>query len=185
MKLLAIVGSPRVNGHTNYLVEQALEEAAKLGAQTEKIILSQFRVNPCQAHDKCNSFSSCVLKDDAAKILEKFVQADGVILATPVYYYNVSAQLKAFIDRNHILYAHGQKAKAKVVGLIVIASAIGIEDTLSTLKNFVSSSFSVDSRHIFTVSGYAGEAGDIKNNTSMIDEARKLGKQIVGNLTGS
>ena len=54
-----------------------------------------------------------------------------MILATPVYYYNISAQLKAFIDRNHILYAHGQKAKAKVVGIIVIASAIGIEDTLS------------------------------------------------------
>jgi multimeric flavodoxin WrbA len=51
LKLLAIVGSPRLKGNTNYLVDQALEEAEKLGAQTEKITLSQYKVNPCLGHD--------------------------------------------------------------------------------------------------------------------------------------
>jgi hypothetical protein len=64
LKILAIVGSPRLNGNTNYLVDKALEEAATLGAHTEKIILSQFIVNPCLGHENCASFDYCQQKDD-------------------------------------------------------------------------------------------------------------------------
>ncbi|TET68945.1 MAG: flavodoxin family protein, partial [Dehalococcoidia bacterium] len=117
MKLLAIVGSPRLKGNTNYLVGQALKEAAALGAETEKIVLSQYVVNPCLGHDNCASFDACQQKDDAGWILDRLCQADGVIIATPVYYYNVSAQMKAFIDRNYFLYKHNQKYKARAVGI--------------------------------------------------------------------
>lgn len=58
MRLLAIIGSPRPDGNTSYLVEQALAEAAGRGAQTGKIMLSQYRVNPCLGHDDCASFKS-------------------------------------------------------------------------------------------------------------------------------
>ena len=108
MKILAIVGSPRPKGNSNYLVDQALEEASKLAVDTEKIVLSQYEVNPCLGHDDCASFESCLQKDDAGWIFDRFREADGVILATPVYYYNVSAQMKAFIDRNYFLYTHDQ-----------------------------------------------------------------------------
>ena len=69
MKLLAIIGSPRLNGNTNYLVEQALGEAEKLGVQTEKIVLSQYEVNPCLGHKDCATFDSCLQKDDTEWIL--------------------------------------------------------------------------------------------------------------------
>ncbi len=81
MKILAIVGSPRLKGNINYLVDQALEEAQELGAETEKIVLSQYEVNPCLGHDDCASFESCRQKDDAGWILDRFCEADGVILA--------------------------------------------------------------------------------------------------------
>ena len=55
MKLLAIVGSPRLEGNTNYLVDQALEEASKLGAEVAKLVLSQYKLNPCLGHDDCGS----------------------------------------------------------------------------------------------------------------------------------
>ena len=84
MKILAIVGSPRPKGNTNYLVDQALEEASKHKAQVEKIDLCKYKVNPCLGHDDCSSFDSCTQKDDAKWILDKFLNADGVILATPV-----------------------------------------------------------------------------------------------------
>lgn len=184
MILLAIVGSPRLNGNTNYLVDQALKEAAKLGAETEKIVLSEVCVNPCQGHDNCDSFASCIQEDDMAGILGKFIEADGVILATPVYYYNVSAQLKAFIDRNYFLYMHEQKAKAKVVGIIVVAGGEGIEDTLWTIRKYINGSFNVESAHILTVSGYASEAGSAKNDVSLVGEAKKLGRQMVAILRG-
>ncbi len=84
MNILAIVGSPRLNGNTNYLVDQALKEAARLGAQTEKIVLSQYKLGPCQGHENCNEFDSCLQKDDGTWILKRFCEADGLILATPL-----------------------------------------------------------------------------------------------------
>ncbi len=178
MKILAIVGSPRLKGNVNYLVDQALREAREVGAETEKIVLSQYEVNPCLGHDKCASFESCLQKDDAGWILDKFREADGVILATPVYYYNVSAQMKAFIDRNYFLYKHDQKYGARVVGIIVVAEQMGIEDTLHTLKQFADE-FNVAKDKVFVVSGYANKMGDAKKNLLLVNDARKLGKQMV------
>ena len=181
MKLVAIVGSPRLKGNTNYLVDQALNEAAKLGAQTEKIVLSQYQVNPCLGHDDCPSFESCQQKDDTGWILDRFREADGVILATPVYYYNVSAQMKAFLDRNYFLYKHDQKYKARAAGIIIVAEQMGIEDTLHTLRQFTDE-FSIEKNKLFITCGYANKIGDAKNNLPLVEEARKLGRQMVESL---
>ena len=178
MKILAIVGSPRLTGNTNYLVDQALEEASKLAIDTEKIVLSQYEVNPCLGHDDCASFESCLQKDDAGWILNRLREADGVILATPVYYYNVSAQMKAFIDRNYFLYTHDQKCKLRAVGIIVVAGEIGIEDTLHTLRQFTNELDAKKDR-IFVVSGCATKLGDVKKNLPLVEEARNLGRQMV------
>ena len=182
MKLLAMVGSPRLNGNTNYLVDQALEEAAKLRAQTEKLIISQYEVNPCLGHDDCASFDSCQQKDDMGWILDRFCEADGVLLATPVYYYNVSAQMKIFIDRNYFLYKHHRKPRARAVGIIVVANTEGIEDTLHTLKQFIDDSFDVKENKIFIACGYANRIGEAKTNLPLVEEARKLGRQMVESL---
>ena len=182
MKLLAIVGSPRLNGNTNYLVEQALEEAAGLGAETEKIVLSQYRVGPCQGHDNCASFDSCLQGDDTAWILDRFCEADGVILATPVYYYNVSAQMKAFIDRNYFLYMKGRKSGARTAGVFVVAEQVGIEDTLYTMKQFVDEAFDIEEGMKFIVYGYAGKTGAVKENLPLVEAARRMGRQMVEGL---
>ena len=122
MYILAIVASPRPDGNTNYLVDQALQEAAGVGAETEKIILSEHRLSPCLAHTNCSGFDVCAQQDDGTWILDKFSKADGVILATPVYYYDVSAWMKIFIDRNYFLRHHGIKCRARAVGIIVVAA---------------------------------------------------------------
>jgi len=181
LKILAIVGSPRLNGNTNFLVDQALDEAAKLGAETEKIVLSQHTVNPCLGHDNCASLESCTQKDDAGWILDKFREADGVILASPVYYYNVSAQMKAFIDRNYFLYKHDQKYMARAVGIIIVAEQIGIEDTLYTLRQFIAD-FNVEENKVFITSGYADQPGEVKDNLPLLEEARELGRKMAASL---
>ena len=184
MKILAIVGSPRLRGNSNYLVDRALEEAARVGIETEKIVLNQYQVAPCQGHDNCASFSTCQQKDDAEWILEKFRDADGVILGTPVYYYDVTAQMKAFIDRSYFLYTHNVKSKAKAVGVIVVAESSGIEYALRTLNLFIGESFNVTEDSIFIISGYASKPGDAKKNPSLVEEARRLGRHMVDKLTG-
>ena len=117
-------------------------------------------------------------------ILDKFSEANGVILATPVYYYNVSAQMKTFIDRNNFLYEHDHKYKAKAVGIIIVAGEEGIEDTLHTLKQFTGE-LGVKEDRIFIASGYAGKLGDVKNNLLLVEASRKLGRQMVQCLKDS
>ena len=183
MVVLAIVGSPRVKGNTSYLVDQALEAIAEAGIETEKIMLSQYEINPCLGHDACASYETCIQKDDAGWILDKFRTADGVILATPVYYYNVSAQMKAFIDRNYWLYKHDQKYQSRAVGFIVVADQAGIEDTLHTLNQFAED-FGVSDEGMFIASGYASEIGDVTKNLSLVGEARQLGRHMAQLLKG-
>jgi len=178
VKLVAIVGSPRPKGNTNYLVDQALEEAVKLGVQTEKLVLSKYKVKPCLGHEDCASLDSCRQKDDTGLILDKFCQADGVILGSPVYYYNVSAQMKAFIDRNYFLYKHDRKSGARAVGIIVVAEQEGIEDTLHTMKQFAAESFDIGEERQFIVTGYASRLGDAGKNLPLVEASRTLGRQM-------
>jgi multimeric flavodoxin WrbA len=182
MNILAIVGSPRLKGNTNYLVDLALGEAEKLGVATEKIVLSQYDVRPCLGHDNCSSLEACTQKDDANWILDKFVQADGVILATPVYWYNVTAQMKTFIDRNYFAYKHDIKYHARAVGIIVVAEMEAIEDTLPTLNQFVDWSFDITEDRKFIVSGYANEVGDARKNEKLLEDARDLGRRMAASL---
>ena len=185
MKILALVGSPRLGGNTDFLVDQALTEAAKLGAQIDKIVISQYSVAPCLGHDDCGSFESCVQKDDMSWILNKFCEADGIILATPVYYYSVTAQMKAFMDRNYFLYMHNRKSRAKAVGIIVIAQSEGIDDTVHNLKRYISgSSFTVQKDKIFELRGYAYELGEVQNNLQLVNQAKDFGRKMVENLEG-
>ena len=185
MKILALVGSPRLGGNTDFLVDQALKEAAKLGAQIEKIVLSQYSVAPCLGHDDCGSFESCIQKDDMSWILNKFCEADGIILATPVYYYSVTAQMKAFMDRNYFLYMHNRKSRAKAVGIIVVAESEGIDDTVHNLKRYINgSSFTVQKDQIFELRGYAYQLGEVRKNQRLINQAKDFGRKIVESLEG-
>jgi len=184
LNILALVGSPRLGGNTAFLVDQALEEAAKLGVQTEKVTLSQCSVAPCLGHDDCGSFESCTQKDDTSWILDRFCEADGVILATPVYYFNVAAQLKAFMDRNYFLYMHDRKSQARSVGIIVMAQSEGIEDTVHTLKRYINEVFKVPEDRVLELHGYAFKLDEAKNNPQLVQQAREFGKKMVESLTG-
>ncbi|MDD5190340.1 MAG: flavodoxin family protein [Dehalococcoidales bacterium] len=182
MKILALVGSPRKNGNTNFLVDQALEEAEKSGADTEKIMLADLSMSPCLGHENCGSFETCLQKDGGTAVLHKFLEADGLILASPVYYYDVTAWMKIFIDRNYFLYRHGLKSKARAAGLIVVAGGTGIEDTVHTLDKLVNASTIISRENRFLLTGIAGRPGEVKNNFGLINAARDLGKNLALNL---
>ncbi len=182
MKIVAIVGSPRLDGNTNYLVDQALDEAKKRGIDTEKIILNRLRMGPCQAHEECTSAPSCLLKDDGDKVINSFVSADGIILASPVYFEDVSAQMKIFIDRNRFLRRHSMKPKAKSVGLIAVATSSGTDETIATFQRFLASVIDLSSDKVLSMAGYAKAAGQIKDNELAVNQARELGAKMAQQL---
>ena len=98
-RVLGIVGSPRRGGNTEILVDEILAGAAEAGADTEKIILNELNILPCQACDACKDGGECVQEDDMSELLAQMERYPIWVLGTPVYWWGPSAQLQAFIDR--------------------------------------------------------------------------------------
>jgi len=112
MKIVGISGSPRAKGNTEILVQEGLKAASESGANTELIALSGKKIKPCTGCGACrteNSKGICAIKDDdVPRIYEALKGADGIIVASPVYFLSVTAQLKALFDRSIVLrYAKG------------------------------------------------------------------------------
>lgn len=99
MKILGVVGSKRKKGNTSLLVQEALRVAQKVGAKTELIFLGDYSIQDCTGCEGCKGNFKCVINDDMQKIYPLLLDADGIILGSPTYFYNISADMKAFIDR--------------------------------------------------------------------------------------
>ena len=99
MKILGIAGSKRKKGNTSILLQEALKAAQKEGAETELIFLGDYTIKDCLGCEGCNETYRCVINDDMQKYIPSFLDADGIILGSPTYFYNISADMKAFIDR--------------------------------------------------------------------------------------
>ncbi len=173
MKVVAIGGSPRLQGDTNYLIDQVLQELKEKGIETEKFILNQYSISPCQAHDDCGSFTECKVRDDAPAILEKFAEADGIILASPVYMYTISAQMKTFMDRTFFFYTHDRPIKARAAGLIAIGGGAGADETIKEMKKLTRG----PGMKVFTLAGYTGSS-EARKMPDLIQKARDMGLQM-------
>lgn len=114
MKILGISGSPNLAGFTNLLFSKALEGARSKGAETETVILNQLEFDPCQECRGCGDTGNCVLPDDMTLLYEKILSADGLIIASPIYFGTVSAQLKMMIDRLQCIWRAKYILKKKI-----------------------------------------------------------------------
>ena len=118
MKILGISCSPRAGGNTEIIIREALSKAEEEGAQTELVTLAQKNIAPCDACLSCLKTGKCHKKDDMQDIYRSLEEADGIILGTPSYFNNVSAQAKAVMDRTYLSLLHG-KLRGKVAAAIV------------------------------------------------------------------
>ncbi|SLM31947.1 NADPH-dependent FMN reductase, iron-sulfur flavoprotein [Desulfamplus magnetovallimortis] len=109
MKVVALQGSPRKKGNTAKVLSFVEEELIELGHEVETIYLNNKNIKGCLACGKCKEKPEtvgCVQKDDAPEILQKMVDADLVIFASPLYFWGVTAQLKTIIDRTYSFYVN-------------------------------------------------------------------------------
>lgn len=97
--VLVISASPRKGGNSDTLCDEFIRGAQESGNQAEKIFLASKNIKYCIGCGVCNTTHRCVQKDDMAEILDKMVEADVIVLATPVYFYTMDAQMKTLIDR--------------------------------------------------------------------------------------
>ena len=134
MKVVGIVGSPRKNGNTEFLVSHALKSIAEEGLETELIPLAGLDIRPCTACMACQKEERCSIDDDLFPIYLKMKAADGIIIASPVYYGSATALVKGLMERTGFISRHnGEVFSHKVGGPIAVARRAGQNFTLAQL----------------------------------------------------
>lgn len=102
--VLVFLGSPRKKGNTEVLTQALLEGVSNAGGTPEIIRLTDLKISPCISCGGCDKTGKCVVKDDMTPLYDKIIATDRIIIASPIYFYGVTAQAKAFIDRNQALW---------------------------------------------------------------------------------
>ena len=116
MKVLGIWGSPRRGGNSEMLLDAFLQGAAQGGAVVEKVSLRELKISPCLEIYHCFKDGTCPIKDDMLPLYEKLLEADVVALASPIFFYSLSAQAKAMIDRTQALWSRRYHLKKDFPG---------------------------------------------------------------------
>lgn len=176
MKVLAISGSLRKRSNTAVLVEEALTGAREMGAETETISLIGKNIHPCDGCYGCRKTGKCHIKDDMQDIYPKIMEAQGIIIGSPVLHWCVSGAVKVFIDRTCALGYPRLKLANKVAGMVLVASRTGTMNAAAVLSLYFTRN------HMFQtdwVTGLAREVGKMKNDKFAMVEAREMGKQMV------
>jgi len=107
MKVLGIMGSPRRQSNTEILLDKALEGAREAGAEIEKVLVSKLKISPCLEIYACLKDGNCAIKDDMQLLYEKLLEADHIIFTSPIFFYGITSQAKAIIDRCQALWVRG------------------------------------------------------------------------------
>ena len=129
--VLILSGSPRRGGNSDILCDEFARGAAERGSHVEKIRVSDKKIGYCRACYYCrDNGGACVLKDDMAEVLQKMIDADVIVLASPVYFYSIDAQLKAVIDRT---LARWTEVKNKEFYYIITCADRAKQSVMTTL----------------------------------------------------
>jgi len=189
VRVLGLFGSPRRGGNTEILLEEVLRGAEKEGAKVERLYLSDFTITPCKECHGCDETGNCIILDDMEKIYPKLLEADVVILASPIFFYGVTAWTKALIDRSQALWVRkyllkepslgkeGKKRKGFFISLGATKGQKVFEGSILTVKYF----FDVLN------ADYAGDLlfrgveakGDILKHPEALQQAFEAGRRLV------
>ena len=195
MKVLALTGSPRKGGNTETLLAAIMAGAAEVGAECQTVRLPDLKIGPCIACGGCTKTGQCVISDDMQGLYDKIAWAEVICLASPIYFYGLSAQTKLFVDRlqaawskKQLLIAarHWEDRPVKKGYLVAVAATKGP-------KVFVGAQLCA--KYAFDAMGahYAGDflvrgaeqRGDMKKMADKLLEAVQFGKDIATASNGS
>jgi multimeric flavodoxin WrbA len=182
--VLVILGSPRRKGNSATLAAQISRGAESAGAEVETLFLHGLKISPCRGCDTCQKQDTkgCAIKDHMQAIYPKLIEADAWVIASPVYWFTMSAQTKVFMDRCYALTAY---AENPFVGKrIAIAMSYGDVDPVrsgcvNALRAFQDAYRYAGSKIVGMVYGSAMKAGEIADNKVLMQEAEELGRRLV------
>ncbi|MEN2773663.1 flavodoxin family protein [Acetivibrio clariflavus] len=186
MKVVAFNGSPRVNGNTAQSLEIVLEEIRKEGIETELIQVGGKKLSGCKACMMCrkNQDKRCAIQDDEMNsFIEKMIEVDGIIIGSPTYFSNVTAEIKALIDRcGYVAKSNGGFLKGKVGAPVVAVRRAGSNFTYAAINFFFGISEMIVPGSTYWNMTLALQPGDVWKDEEGIATFRTLGKNIAALL---
>jgi multimeric flavodoxin WrbA len=176
MKILGLSCSPRKQGSTTTLLNEALRGAQQEGAEIELYSVAGKNIKPCDGCGSCNKTSICRIDDDMQELFGKLLAADGIIFGTPVYFYGMTAQAKAIIDRTISFNSPEKSLANKVGGVVVPAGSLGIIDALKDLYFYMVTRQMIPANYVAV---YPGGKGELPKMEKCMKATFELGQQMV------
>ncbi len=175
MKIIGILGSARKGGNTEIMLDHALEEARQKGVSTSKITLRELTIAPCDGCMGCSRTGECIIDDDMQNVYKGIREADGIIWASPVYYWSMSGLTKIALDRTFALNFPELQQSGKIGGLILVAGIRGCMNAANPFHMYFIYN------HMFAAEfawGYAAEKGAIRKDKYALNMAGEMVNQM-------
>jgi multimeric flavodoxin WrbA len=183
-KILILKGSPREKGNSAVLASQVAAGARESGAEVESFTLHNMDIRPCDACDSCQETGGvCVIGDDMQELYPRLRQADGILLASPIYWFTFSAQLKLCIDRWYAFEGseeHDLTGKKFGIVLAYGDSDLYTSGGINAIHTFESMLRYIRAEIVGIVHGTANDIGDVEKQPELMEQAYRLGQKIVG-----
>jgi len=187
MKVLGIMGSPRRKSNTEILLDKALEGAGEAGAEVEKVLVSKLKISPCLEIYACLKDGNCSIKDDMQLLYKKLLEANHIIFASPMFFYGITSQAKAIIDRCQALWVRrhvlgiGKEDKRERRGVFISVGATRgeklFDGSVLTVKYFFDA-IGVKYCSDLLVRG-VDKKGQIEEYPLALQDAFRLGQELV------
>ena len=174
-KVLVLCSSSRIDGNTEILARKFVEGADSVGHQVEYVRLAEQKIGFCIGCRACENTEKCFQLDAMNELIEKVLDADVIVFATPVYFYTMSAQMKVFIDRLTPIY---EKVRADIYILATAwdSDKDNLKLTADSIRGLTEMCFEdCEEKGCLLVGGCEGK-GDIKNKTRDLEKAFNMGK---------
>ena len=175
--VLILSASPRKNGNSDLLCDEFAKGAKEAGHTVEKIFVAEKDIHYCKGCGVCNTSHQCVQKDDMAELLAKMVEADVLVLATPVYFYSMDAQLKTLIDRTVPRYTEMVDKEIYFIMTAADTDKSMLQRTVESLRGFTEDCLEGAQEKGIIYGVGAWQKGEILQ-TSAMQEAYEMGLSV-------
>ncbi len=176
-KVLILSGSPRKGGNSDLLCDEFMRGARESGHTVSKVRVSEKKITPCSACYYCRgNGGACVHKDDMASLLQSMIDADVIVLASPVYFYSIDAQLKAVIDRTVARWLEVKNKEFYYIVTMADEELSSADTTLACFRGYADCVEGAKEMGVIIGNGVY-TPGEIKN-TTRLNEAYEMGKSI-------
>jgi len=179
------MGSPRIKGNTDLLLDEALRGAQSQAAEVEKLVVDKLNIAPCREYYRCLKDGNCAIRDDMDDIYPKLLDADCVIVASPIFFYGLTSQVKALIDRCQAIWARKYILKQNLPesgrkgAFIAVGATRGeklFDGSILTVKYFFKT---IGVKYVdgLLIPG-VDKKGEIKEHPTALSDAFELGRRL-------